>query len=132
MHSHNLFDYMTASRCNMLWMRNSETVISNKHHWISDQSTQLTIRMHTSTLLANQRKSRPTSHESSSSNDPSNQLLTINRPIQNYNLEYKHNTVMNSRLLVLGHAFRDPHQVPDFLLPQSHVRKENSIMELHL
>lgn len=37
---------------------------------------------------------------------------------------------MNSRLLVLSHTFRYPHQIPDLLLPQSYVCKEDSIMEL--
>lgn len=47
-------------------------------------------------------------------------------------LEYEDNTVMNSRLLVLSHTFRYPHQIPDLLLPQPHVSKENTIMELQL
>lgn len=44
--------------------------------------------------------------------------------------EYEHDTIMDPRLLVLGHTFRYPHQVPDLLLPQPHVREEYTIMEL--
>lgn len=47
-------------------------------------------------------------------------------------LKYEDDAVMNSRLLVLSHTFRYPHQIPDLLLPQPHVSKENTIMELQL
>ncbi len=47
-------------------------------------------------------------------------------------LKYEDNTVMNSGLLVLSYTFRNPHQVPYLLLPQPHVCKENTIMELQI
>jgi len=47
-------------------------------------------------------------------------------------LKDEDNTVMNSGLLILSHAFRNPHQVPYLLLPQPHVSKENTIMELQI
>lgn len=46
--------------------------------------------------------------------------------------KYEDDTVMNSSLLVLSHTFRYPHQIPDLLLPQPHVSKENAIVELQL
>lgn len=45
--------------------------------------------------------------------------------------ENEDHAVMDSGLLILCHTFRDPHQVPYLLLPQSHISEEDSIVKLH-
>ena len=47
-------------------------------------------------------------------------------------LEQEHDAVHNARLLVLRDALGDPHKVADLLLPQTHVRIENPVVELLL
>ena len=39
---------------------------------------------------------------------------------------------MDSVLLILGHAFGNPHHIADFLLPQPHVGEKYAVMELLL
>lgn len=46
--------------------------------------------------------------------------------------EHVDDTVVDSGLLVLCNAFGYPHQVPDLLLSQPHIRKEYSVMELQI
>jgi len=46
--------------------------------------------------------------------------------------EHVDHTIVDPGLLVLCNTFRYPHQVPDLLLPQPHIRKEYRVMELQI
>lgn len=51
---------------------------------------------------------------------------------QHFHLEDQDNAVIDSGLLVLGYALSYPHDIPDLLLPEPHVRKEDPVVELLL